>query len=164
MYRIGEGFDVHRLESGRKLRIGCVDIPSTIGSIAHSDGDVLAHAVVDALLGAIGEGDIGRHFPPSDPRWKDADSRIFLAEAARLLAAHGGRIANLDATVILERPKLAPHIPAMRDALAAALGCDPAVVSVKAKSAEGLGAIGAGEAVEARAVVLVEIGTVVADR
>ena len=157
MYRIGEGFDVHRLETGRKLRIGCVDIPSPVGSVAHSDGDVLAHAIVDAILGAIGEGDIGRHFPPSDARWKNADSTIFLAEAARLLAGRGGRIANLDSTVILERPKLAPHIPAMCSALAAALGCDPAVVSVKAKSAEGLGAIGAGDAVEARAVVLVEV-------
>jgi len=159
MYRIGEGFDVHRLETGRKLRIGCVDIPSPVGSLAHSDGDVLAHAIVDAILGAIGEGDIGRHFPPSDTRWKDADSTIFLAEAVHLLTGRGGRIANLDSTVILERPKLAPHVPAMRSALAAALGCDPSVVSVKAKSAEGLGAIGAGEAVEARAVVLIEIPT-----
>jgi 2-C-methyl-D-erythritol 2,4-cyclodiphosphate synthase len=157
MYRIGEGFDVHRLETGRKLRIGCVEVPSPVGSVAHSDGDVLAHAVVDAVLGAIGEGDIGRHFPPSDTRWKDADSKIFLAEAVRLLAARGGRIANVDATVILERPRLAPHIPAMRAALAVALDCDASFVSVKAKSAEGLGAIGAGEAVEARAVVLVEI-------
>jgi 2-C-methyl-D-erythritol 2,4-cyclodiphosphate synthase len=157
MYRIGEGFDVHRLETARRLRIGCVDIPSPVGSVAHSDGDVLAHAVVDAILGAIGEGDIGRHFPPSDARWKDTDSKIFLAEAARLLAAHGGRIANLDSTVILERPKLAAHIPAMRAALAAALGCEPDLVSVKAKSAEGLGAIGAGEAVEARAVVLIAL-------
>ena len=98
-----------------------------------------------------------RHFPPSDPRWKDADSKVFLAEAARLLAARGGRIVNLDSTVVLERPKLAPHIAAMRSALAAALGCDPAAVSVKAKSAEGLGAVGAGEAVEAHAVVMVEV-------
>jgi len=157
MYRIGEGFDVHRLETGRRLRIGCVDIPSPAGSVAHSDGDVLAHAVVDAILGAIGEGDIGRHFPPSDERWKGADSKIFLAEAARLLAAHGGRVVNVDSTVILERPKLAPHIPAMTAALAAALGCEASIVSVKAKSAEGLGAIGAGQAVEARAVVLVEV-------
>jgi 2-C-methyl-D-erythritol 2,4-cyclodiphosphate synthase len=157
MYRIGEGFDVHRLETGRRLRIGCIDIPSPVGSIAHSDGDVLAHAVVDAILGAIGEGDIGRHFPPTDARWKDVDSSIFLAEAARLLAARGGRILSVDSTVILEHPKLAPHIQAMREALATALGCDVGTVSVKAKSAEGLGAIGAGEAVEARAVVLVEL-------
>jgi 2-C-methyl-D-erythritol 2,4-cyclodiphosphate synthase len=157
MYRIGEGFDIHRLEKGRKLRIGCVDIPSPAGSVAHSDGDVLAHAIVDAVLGAIGEGDIGRHFPPSDARWKDADSRIFLAESVRLLAARGGRLVNVDSTVILERPKLAPHIPAMRAALAAALDCAPALVSVKAKSAEALGPIGAGEAVEARAVVLVSL-------
>lgn len=157
MYRIGEGFDVHRLETGRRLRVGCIDIPSSVGSVAHSDGDVLAHAVVDAILGAIGEGDIGHHFPPTDARWKDADSKLFLAEAVRLLAARGGRIANVDATVILERPKLAPHIADMRAALATALGCKPALVSVKAKSAEGIGAIGAGEAIEARAVVLVEL-------
>lgn len=157
MYRIGEGFDVHRLETGRRLRVGCVDIPSPVGSVAHSDGDVLAHAVVDAILGAIGEGDIGHHFPPTDARWKDADSKLFLAEAVRLLAARGGRIANVDATVILERPKLAPHIADMRAALATALGCKPALVSVKAKSAEGIGAIGAGEAIEARAVVLVDL-------
>ena len=86
MYRIGEGFDVHRLETGRRLRVGCIDIPSSVGSVAHSDGDVLAHAVVDAILGAIGEGDIGHHFPPTDARWKDADSKLFLAEAVRLLA------------------------------------------------------------------------------
>lgn len=157
MYRIGEGFDVHRLETGRRLRVGCIDIPSSVGSVAHSDGDVLAHAVVDAILGAIGEGDIGHHFPPTDARWKDADSKLFLAEAVRLLAARGGRIANVDATVILERPKLAPHIADMRAALATALGCKPALVSVKAKSAEGIGAIGAGEAIEARAVVLVDL-------
>jgi len=157
MYRIGEGFDVHRLETGRKLRIGCVDIPSPVGSVAHSDGDVLTHAIVDALLGALGEGDIGRHFPPTDVRWKDADSRIFLAESVRLLVAHGGQIVNVDSTIILERPKLAPHIPAMRTALAAVLDCDPGLVSVKAKSAEGLGPVGAGEAVEARAVVLVAL-------
>lgn len=157
MYRIGEGFDVHRLETGRRLRVGCIDIPSSVGSVAHSDGDVLAHAVVDAILGAIGEGDIGHHFPPTDARWKDADSKLFLAEAVRLLAARGGRIANVDATVILERPKLAPHIGDMRAALATALGCKPALVSVKAKSAEGIGAIGAGEAIEARAVVLVDL-------
>jgi len=157
MYRIGEGFDVHRLEAGRRLCVGCVDVPSPVGSVAHSDGDVLAHAVVDAVLGAIGEGDIGRHFPPTDARWKDADSKVFLAEAVRLLVARGGRIANLDATVVLERPKLAPHIADMRAALATALGCEPELVSVKAKTAEGLGAIGAGEAIEARAVVLVEM-------
>lgn len=157
MYRIGEGFDVHRLEAGRRLRVGCIDIPSPVGSVAHSDGDVLAHAVVDAILGAIGEGDIGHHFPPIDARWKDADSKLFLAEAARLLAARGARITNVDATVILEHPKLAAHIAGMRAALARALGCEPALVSVKAKTAEGIGAIGAGEAIEARAVVLVDL-------
>lgn len=155
MYRIGEGFDLHRLEAGRKLRIGCVDVPAPFGSVAHSDGDVLAHAIVDALLGAIGEGDIGRHFPPDDPKWKGADSRVFLAEAARRVAARGGRLANVDSTVILESPKLAPHIPSMCIELARALGCEPSAVSVKAKSAEGVGAVGEGSAVEARAVVLV---------
>jgi 2-C-methyl-D-erythritol 2,4-cyclodiphosphate synthase len=155
MYRIGEGFDSHRLESGRTLRIGCVEVPASVGSVAHSDGDVLAHAIVDALLGAIGEGDIGRHFPPSDAKWKNADSKIFLAEAARLIAARGGRIANVDSTVILEAPRIAPQIPTMRTALAQALGCEPTSVSVKAKSAEGLGPVGEGKAVEARAVALV---------
>ena len=155
MYRIGEGFDLHRLEAGQGLRIGCVEVPAPFGSVAHSDGDVLAHAIVDALLGAIGEGDIGRHFPPDDPKWKGADSRVFLTEAARRVAARGGRIANIDSTVILEAPRLAPHIPSMRTELARALGCEPTAVSVKAKSAEGLGAVGEGTAVEARAVVLV---------
>ncbi len=155
MYRVGEGYDLHRLESGRKLRIGCVDVPASFGSVAHSDGDVLAHAIVDAVLGALGEGDIGRHFPPDDPKWKGADSRVFLAEAARRVTQHGGRIANVDATVVLESPRLAPHVPAMQAELARALGCDAAAVSVKAKSAEGLGAIGEGRAIEARAVVLI---------
>ena len=155
MYRIGEGFDLHRLEAGRGLKIGCVDVPAPFGSVAHSDGDVLAHAIVDALLGAIGEGDIGRHFSPDDPKWKGADSRVFLSEAARRVAARGGRIANIDSTVILEAPRLAPHVPSMRAELASALGCEPTAVSVKAKSAEGVGTVGEGAAVEARAVVLV---------
>ena len=155
MCRIGEGFDSHRLEAGRNLRIGCVDVAAPFGSVAHSDGDVLAHAIVDALLGAIGEGDIGRHFPPADAKWKNADSRVFLAEAARLIAARGGRIANVDSTVILESPRISGHIAAMRTAVAHALGCDATAVSVKAKTAEGLGPIGAGAALEARAVALV---------
>jgi 2-C-methyl-D-erythritol 2,4-cyclodiphosphate synthase len=157
MYRIGEGYDVHRLESGHPLRIGCVDIPAPVGAVAHSDGDVLAHAIVDAILGAIGAGDIGRHFPPSDARWKDADSRVFLAEAARLLAAANGEIVNIDATVVLEQPRLAAAIPKMCEHLAAVLGCEAGRISVKAKTAEGIGAIGAGEAVEARAIVLVAL-------
>lgn len=157
MYRIGEGFDIHRLEAGRRLRLGCVEIPSPLGSVAHSDGDVLAHAVVDALLGAIAKGDIGQHFPPSDARWKDADSRVFLAEAVRLVAARGARIVNVDATVVLERPRLGPHMPAMRAAMAEALGIDVECVSIKAKTGEELGAIGAGEAMEARAVALIEL-------
>ena len=153
MYRIGEGYDVHRLEAGRPLKIGCVEISSPLGSVAHSDGDVLAHAVVDAILGALAEGDIGRHFPPDDPRWAGADSSVFLAEARRLCDVAGGRIVNVDSTVVLQRPKLAPQIPQMCEALAKALGCDAAQVSVKAKTAEGLGAVGEGGAVEARAIV-----------
>ena len=131
-----------------------MDVPAPFGSLAHSDGDVLAHAIVDAVLGALGEGDIGRHFPPEDPKWKGADSRIFLVEAARRVAARGGRIANVDSTVILERPRIAEHVGAMRRELAHALGCDPTEISVKAKSAEGVGPIGDGAAVEARAIVL----------
>jgi len=156
MYRIGEGYDIHRLEPGRPLKIGCVAIDSPVGSVAHSDGDALAHAVVDAVLGALGLGDIGRHFPPDDERWAGVDSRVFLVEARRLCDQSGARIVNVDSTVILQSPKLAPQIPAMCGALAAALGCEPKCVSVKAKSAEGLGAVGEGAAVEARAIVLLQ--------
>ena len=156
MYRIGEGFDSHRLEAGRNLTIGCVEVPAPFGSVAHSDGDVLAHAIVDAAA-RLHRG--GGHRPAlsarATPSGKAPIRKIFLAEAARLLAARGGRIANVDSTVILETPRLAAHVPAMRSALAHALGCHPTVVSVKAKSAEGLGAIGASAAMEARAVVLV---------
>jgi 2-C-methyl-D-erythritol 2,4-cyclodiphosphate synthase len=159
MYRIGEGWDVHRLEAGRPLRLGCLEIPAGVGAVAHSDGDVLAHAIVDALLGAVSAGDIGHHFPPSDSQWKGADSKLFLAEAVRIVAGRGGRLVNVDATVVLERPKLGSYIDAMREALAAALGCDAACVSIKAKTAEGLGAVGAGQAMEARAVVLIEMSS-----
>ena len=157
MYRIGEGYDVHRLEAGRPLKIGCVDVESPVGSVAHSDGDVLAHAVVDAVLGALAAGDIGRHFPPDDEKWAGADSRVFLAEARRLCSEAGGRIVNVDSTVVLQRPKLAGRIPEMCEALAEALGCAASQVSVKAKTAEGLGPVGEGGAVEARAVVLLEL-------
>ena len=156
MYRIGEGYDLHRLEKGRPFTLGCVPIESDVGTVAHSDGDVLAHAVVDALLGALGRGDIGRHFPDDDPRWQGADSRVFLAEAVRLCREDGARLVNVDATVVLERPKIAHRIDEMRSALAGALGCGPAEVSIKAKSGEGVGPVGEGRAVEARAVVLLE--------
>jgi len=154
--RIGEGFDTHRLVAGRPLCIGCVEVPAERGSFGHSDGDVVAHAVCDALLGALALGDIGRHFPAGEPRWKDADSRVFLAGVAAMLAERGTELVNVDVTVVLERPRLGPYIEAMRTELAAALGCSPERISVKAKTAEGLGDVGMGEAVEARAVALVE--------
>jgi 2-C-methyl-D-erythritol 2,4-cyclodiphosphate synthase len=157
MYRIGEGFDVHRLVRGRPLKIGCVEIPHDHGALGHSDGDVLAHALCDAMLGALGLGNIGTYFPPNDERWRGADSRVFLAYAARLLRARSARLVNVDSTVVLERPKLAPHIPEMRRALATILGCNASRISVKAKSAEGLGPVGEGAAIEARAIVLVQV-------
>jgi 2-C-methyl-D-erythritol 2,4-cyclodiphosphate synthase len=136
-FRCGIGYDLHRLEVGRTLVIGCVEIPSPHGTIAHSDGDVLSHAIVDALLGAAGLGDIGRHFPDSNPKWKGASSRVFLEEVRRLLAANGHRILNVDSVVVLDRPKLADHIAAMSQNVAAALGITAAQVSVKAKTSEG---------------------------
>lgn len=154
MNRIGEGYDIHRLRPGGPLRLGCFDVPADVEAVGHSDGDTLAHAVCDALLGAVGAGDIGLHFPPGDERWAGADSRVFLTEAVRLVADAGYLIVNIDATVGLEAPKLSPHRDAIRAALARALGCDVACVSVKAKTAEGLGPIGEGAAIESRAVVL----------
>jgi 2-C-methyl-D-erythritol 2,4-cyclodiphosphate synthase len=137
--------------------LGCIEIPSESGTVAHSDGDALAHAVCDAILGAMAAGDIGTHFPPSDPRWKGAQSRVFLEHAARLVSERGGQLLNVDATVILERPRLAPHLAGMRAGLAQALGVEVERVSIKAKTAEGIGAVGEGAAVEARAVVLIEL-------
>ena len=155
--RVGQGEDVHRLEAGRPLLVGCVVIDSPCGAVGHSDGDVLAHAVCDAIFGALAAGDIGSHFPPSEERWRGADSRIFLTHAARLLRSKGGRVVNLDATVTLEAPRLAPYMGEIRRTLGRLLGCPESAVSVKAKTAEGLGAIGGGEAIAARAVVLVEL-------
>jgi len=157
MLRIGQGYDLHRLAAGRVLRIGCVEVSREFGAVAHSDGDVLAHAICDGILGSIADGDIGRHFPASDPHWEGADSALFLRRAVELLGERGGRVVNVDATVVLEQPRLASHIPAMVEALAASLGCDRSAVSVKAKSGEGLGPVGRGEAVEAHALVLVEL-------
>lgn len=154
--RVGQGWDLHRLAPGRILCIGGVDVPSELGELGHSDGDVLFHAVVDALLGSIAAGDIGRHFPPSDPRWKDARSRIFVEKAVALLGEAGWRLVNVDATVVLERPRLAPLIDDIRASLAQVLGVPVSAVSVKAKTHEGLGAVGRLEAIEAQAVVLVE--------
>lgn len=136
--RCGIGYDSHRLAEGRKLVIGGVELASPRGAVAHSDGDVLSHAIVDALLGAAALGDIGRHFPDSDPRWKGVASREFLAEVRRLLAERGFRILNIDAVVVLDEPKLAPHIVAMSRNLATALGIAPEQVSIKAKTSEGV--------------------------
>ena len=135
--RCGIGYDLHRLSEGRKLVLGGVELDFQRGSVAHSDGDVLSHAVVDALLGAAGLGDIGRRFPDTDSRWKGARSQIFLEEIRRLLKAGGLRILNIDSVIVLDEPKLAPHISAMSRNLAQWLGIDPAQVSVKAKTSEG---------------------------
>ena len=152
--RVGEGWDVHALVEGRKLIIGGVDIPFHLGLLGHSDADVLLHAITDALLGAAGLGDIGRHFPDTDERFKGADSIVLLSEAARLVRAQGWQIGNVDSTVIAQAPKMAPHIGAMCARIAAALGTEVAHVNVKAKTAEKLGPVGQGLSIEARAVVL----------
>lgn len=153
-FRIGEGWDTHALVPGRKLIIGGVTVPHVTGLLGHSDADVLVHAVIDALLGAAGMGDIGSHFPDTDTRFKGADSVVLLAEVARLLAERGHRIGNIDSTVIAQAPKLATYIPAMRERIAQVLGLDAARVNVKAKTAEKLGPVGQGLSIEARAVAL----------
>lgn len=153
--RIGIGYDSHRFAPGRRLILGGAEIPFERGLAGHSDADAVAHAVTDAILGAAALGDIGTHFPPSDPEWRDADSLVLLEKAVRLLGDHGQRVVNVDVTVICEAPKLAPHVPAMRERLAAALGIGRAQVSVKAKSNEGMGWIGRGEGIAALAVALV---------
>jgi 2-C-methyl-D-erythritol 2,4-cyclodiphosphate synthase len=152
--RIGEGWDIHALVPGRKLLIGGVDIPFARGLLGHSDADVLLHAITDALLGAAGLGDIGRHFPDTDDRFQGADSMVLLIEAARRVREQGFQIGNIDSTVIAQAPKLAPHIEAMRSRIAMALDLAPGQVNVKAKTAERLGPVGEGAAIEARAVVL----------
>lgn len=153
-FRIGEGWDTHALVLGRALIIGGVTVPHSAGLLGHSDADVLVHAIIDALLGAAGLGDIGGHFPDTDPRFKGADSVVLLRETGRLLAAQGLRIGNIDSTVVAQAPKLAAHIPAMRQCIADALGLDAARVNVKAKTAEKLGPVGQGLSMEARAVAL----------
>lgn len=152
--RIGEGWDVHRLVTGRPLVLGGITVPHTHGLLGHSDADALLHAITDALLGAAALGDIGRHFPDTDDRFKGADSGALLAEAARRVRAEGYEIGNVDSTVVAQAPKLAPHIPAMVERIAALLGLLPAQVNVKAKTAEKMGPVGQGEAIEARAVAL----------
>lgn len=154
--RIGHGYDVHRLVEGRRLVLGGVEIPFERGLLGHSDADVLAHAVMDALLGAAALGDIGRLFPDSDPAYAGADSLLLLHRVADILAEHGYAVGNVDATVLAQRPKLAPYILKMRKRLAAAMGVDSGRVSVKATTEEGLGFTGAGEGIAAHAVVLIE--------
>jgi 2-C-methyl-D-erythritol 4-phosphate cytidylyltransferase/2-C-methyl-D-erythritol 2,4-cyclodiphosphate synthase len=154
LLRAGTGYDLHRLVEGRPLVLGGVTIPFERGPLGHSDGDVACHAATDAILGAAGLGDIGRHFPDTDPRWKDADSIVLLREAARIVREHGYEVGNLDITVILERPKIKDLVQLMCGRLADALGIDPSRVSVKGKTNEGVDAVGRGEAVASHAVAL----------
>ena len=154
--RIGHGYDVHRLVPGRKLVLGGVDIPWEKGLLGHSDADVLTHAVMDALLGAAGLGDIGKHFPDTDPAYKGADSLKLLERVVVLLEERGFAVGNVDATVLAQRPKLAPYIPKMRENLARVMGVDPSRVNVKATTEEGLGFTGSGEGMAAHAVALIE--------
>ena len=154
MWRIGEGWDSHALVAGRRLVLGGVEIAHTHGLLGHSDADALCHAVTDALFGAAALGDMGHHFPDTDAQYKGADSLALLAEAARRVRAAGWQVGNVDATVIAQAPRLAPHVPAMRQRIAGALGIALDQVSVKAKTAEGLGPVGQRESMEARAVCL----------
>jgi len=154
--RIGQGFDAHPLVAGRKLVIGGVEIPHEKGLAGHSDADVLIHAVCDALLGAAGLGDIGSHFPESDARYKDIDSRKLLFAVRQMLRDRNVHVINVDATIIAQAPRMAPHMPAMRAHLAADLGIAPEAVNVKAKTTEKLGFVGRGEGIAAEAIVLLE--------
>jgi 2-C-methyl-D-erythritol 2,4-cyclodiphosphate synthase len=152
--RVGQGYDVHAFGEGDHVVLGGVRIAHDRGLLAHSDGDVVIHALCDALLGALALGDIGVHFPPSDPRWKGADSRVFLRHCAGLLADRGWRLGNADVTVVCERPKVAPHAEAMRANLSQDLGVAPDAISIKATTTEKLGFTGRGEGLAAQAVVL----------
>ncbi len=154
-FRIGEGWDVHALVAGRKLILGGVEIPFALGLLGHSDADVLAHAITDALLGAAALGDIGTHFPDTEARFEGANSLLLMTEAARRVRAKGFEISNLDSTVIAQAPKLMPFIAAMRAQIAQALALTPDQVSVKAKTAEKMGPVGQGQAIEARAIILI---------
>ena len=154
--RIGQGFDVHVFGQGDYVTLGGVRVPHQQGVVAHSDGDVVIHALCDAIFGALALGDIGRHFPPSDERWRDADSRQFLRHAVMLMAEHGYVLGNADVTVICEAPKVGPHAQAMRENLAADMRCELDRVSVKATTTERLGFCGRGEGIAAQACVLLE--------
>lgn len=154
--RIGQGFDVHAFGTGDHVVLGGVKVPHDQGVIAHSDGDVVIHALCDALLGALALGDIGKHFPPSDERWRGADSRVFLRHCRELLRERGYALGNADVTVIAEKPKVGPHAAAMRERLARDLGCTVEDISIKATTSEKLGFTGRGEGIAAMAVVLVQ--------
>jgi 2-C-methyl-D-erythritol 2,4-cyclodiphosphate synthase len=154
--RIGIGYDIHPLEAGRPLVLGGVRIEHNAGLAGHSDADVLAHAIIDALLGAAALGDIGQHFPAAEARWRDADSMELLRQTAKLVVAARYRVVNVDATVVAEAPKLAPHVAAMRGALAAALAVEVSAVSVKATTSDRLGALGRGEGIAALAIALLD--------
>ncbi len=157
MIHVGIGYDVHELVAGRKLILGGVEIPHAKGLEGHSDADALLHAICDAVLGAMGESDIGHFFPNTDERWRDAPSRVFLEEAARQLQARGGRLVNVDATLIAQAPKIYPHIQEMKAHIAAALGVTPRQVGVKATTNEGIGFIGREEGIAAMAVASVDL-------
>ena len=154
-FRIGEGWDVHALVPGRPLVIGGVTIPHPVGLLGHSDADVLLHAITDALLGAAALGDIGAHFPDTDPVFRGADSLRLLAEAVRRVRQEGWKVGNIDCTVVAQAPRMAPHREAMCDAIARALGIEPGQVNVKAKTAEKLGPVGQGQSIEAHAISLI---------
>jgi 2-C-methyl-D-erythritol 2,4-cyclodiphosphate synthase len=152
----GIGYDLHKLSEGRKLMVGGIEVPFEKGSVGHSDGDVLSHALCDAMLGAGCLGDIGTHFPDTDPKWKGASSLLFLEHARKLLADRRLRVVHVDAIIVCERPKLGPHFPAMRAALAKALGITSDQINLKAKTNEGVDAIGRGEAIAAHAIATVQ--------
>jgi 2-C-methyl-D-erythritol 2,4-cyclodiphosphate synthase len=157
-YRCGIGYDLHRLAEGRKLIVGGIEVPFGKGPVGHSDGDVLAHALCDALFGAAGLGDIGSHFPDTDPRWKNANSLIFLEHARKLLDEKHFVIEHVDAVVILEKPKLGPHFPKMREVLAKSLGVPQEKIHLKAKTNEAVDAVGRGEAIASYVVATLECG------
>jgi len=158
-FRIGQGFDVHALVPGRKLIVGGVEIPFDRGLLGHSDGDVLLHAICDALLGAAGLGDIGRHFPDTDERLRGADSRALLSATASRLHDHGFRIVNVDATIVAQAPRMAPHIASMTTCIAQTLGVSGQQINIKAKTSERLGFTGRGEGIAAQAVALIEVAS-----
>lgn len=157
MFRIGQGFDVHQLVDGRPCIIGGVEIPHEKGLLGHSDADVLLHTIADAILGAIGEGDIGKHFPDTDPAFKDADSQVLLQHVWKLVEKKGYKLGNIDCTVIAQVPKMAPHIEAIRTNVARLLDADPTQINIKATTTEQLGFTGRKEGIAAQAVVLLQI-------